>query len=307
VKPQVSLASDGKRPLVSLVITSRHGGGDLLACIESFVSLDDGRFEVIVVTCAPQPDGGTIGRRFPSVRVEHLLERRSTPELRAKGLRAAQGDLMAMTTERCRADRDWLLALRKTHEGSAAAVGGAIEYRGSHRAIDRAVFFCEYGRYMLPFAGVRTSDLPGQNVSYTRAALDAVGDLVDNATWEPLWHWRLASQGFELVRDPARLVWMERRFTLGGFLSERYHYSRAFAGQRVARSAWVVRLAYAAGTLLLPPLLWIRFLRQSLARRGRRLELLALMPLVMLFTLPWAGGELVGYLAGPGSSAARID
>lgn len=299
--------ADADRPLVSLVIASRTGGDALVDCVESFLRESDERFEIIVSATAAAPALATMMRRLPHLRVLQFQEPRSIPELRAAGIREARGAIVAMTTGRCRAEPGWREALRRAHGGSAAAVGGAIEYAGSDRAIDRAVFFCEYGRYGRPFARGRSVDLPGQNVSYSRAAIDAVAALVDAASWEPLWHWELDARGFELVRDPAIAVRMVRAFTLRGFLAERYHYSRAFAGQRVAGRSWAVRLAYAAATPLLPPLLMVRFLRQILAKRGRVLELLALMPYLLLFTIPWAAGELAGYVAGPGTSASRID
>jgi glycosyltransferase involved in cell wall biosynthesis len=163
---------DAARPLVSLVVASRIGGDELMASIESFVRVGDDRFEIIVAEAGATGTAAAVAQRFPEVRVEHFDERRSIPELRAAGIRAARGDIIAMTTGRCRADGMWLTRLRQAHRGTAAAVGGAIEYAGDGRLIDRAVFFCEYGRYVPPFDEGPSVDLPGQNVSYTRAAIE---------------------------------------------------------------------------------------------------------------------------------------
>jgi hypothetical protein len=292
---------------VSVVIVSRVGGEPLLDCIESFTRLADDRVEIIVSECAGIGTASAIHQRFPSVVVQHASGRPSVPALRRSGLLAARGDIIAMTTGRCRADENWLRALRRAHANGAAAVGGAVEYGGGGRLADRAVFFCEYGRYMRPLDAGRSTDLPGQNVSYSREALAAIRDLVESATWEPLWHWRLAERGFELVRDPSRVVSLTRAFTFRAFLAERYHYSRAFAGQRVTSRSWLIRLAFAAGTVLLPGVVLARVLREMAGKRGRRAEWVDTLPPIALFTIPWAVGEFVGYLAGPGDSAARID
>jgi hypothetical protein len=299
--------ADDERPFVSIVIASRVGGDALLDCIGSFARISDDRCQIIVSECTGAGTPAAIAAKFPGVDVRHAPDRRSIPQLRAAGIAAAHGDVIALTTGWCQADAGWLTAVRRAHRGGVAAVGGAIEYGGRHRLSDRAVFFCEYGRYLPPFGKGPTHDLPGQNVAYTRAALDAVRDLVAAGTWEPLWHWRLQSEGATLVRDPAILVRMARPYTFRGFVAERYHYSRAFAGQRFSDRPWTHRLVFAAGTVLLPPLLVMRFVRVLIARRGRLLEWAPVLPAIAVFTIPWAVGEMIGCLAGPGPSAGRID
>lgn len=295
------------RPLLSLVIVSRGGGDDLLASVESFAGTHDKRFEIIVSAQMSGEIADQLRHRFPSVRVERATDPHSIPELRAAGIRAARGEIVAMTTGWCGAGENWVDRVRRAHNGRADVVGGAIEYAGSERAVSEAVFFCEYGRYEPPFERGASNDLPGQNVSYTRAAIEEISPLIAAGRWEPLWHWHLHARGFRLVRDASVKVRMARTFTLGKFWSDRYHYSRAFAGQRLAARSWLARVLYAAATPVLPALLIGRFVRQILATRRRRRERLRLMPYILLFTIPWAAGECVGYLCGPGSSAARID
>jgi hypothetical protein len=56
----------------------------------------------------------------------------------------------------------------------------------------------------------------------------------------------------------------------------------------------------------LPPLLLYRIVRNVLRRGDLWRRLLPALPLVILFTLVWSIGELVGYLVGPGTSDEKV-
>lgn len=90
------------------------------------------------------------------------------------------------------------------------------------------------------------------------------------------------------------------------FFSERYHYSRAFAGHRVEGERLGARFKWAAATPALPPLLIARIAKHVRQRPEYQRRFLATLPLVALFSVVWAFGELVGYLFGPGDSILRI-
>ena len=55
-----------------------------------------------------------------------------------------------MTEDHCVAGDGWLQSVVRAHEAADAAVGGAVENGATDRVVDWAVYFCEYGRYMLP-------------------------------------------------------------------------------------------------------------------------------------------------------------
>jgi len=290
-----------KDPQVSVVIASPGGDPRLGDCIASF--LEQGRDIEVIVACGPDVNVPLDGARL---RVLRANRRRSIPELRADGLAAARAPIVAMTEDHCVAAPGWLTAVLDAHRAPAAAVGGAVENRATTRTVDWAVYLCEYGRYMLPFDGGPSRDLPGSNVSYKRDALADIDALIRGGAWEPFWHDGLAARGCVLTRDPAIVVYHDKRFTFGGFMRERYHYARSFAGQRVAAASAMRRLLFAAGTPLLPALLLVRLAAAILPKRRHRGRLLQAAPLVAAFTLAWAIGEAVGYLAGPGTSATRI-
>ena len=292
---------------VSLVIVSQRGGAALLETVAAFVDATAGGAEIIVSECAPEDAAARIAERWPGVRMIHGDPPRTIPQLRAAGLAAATGPIVAMTTDSCVPAPGWLAALRRAHADGADAVGGAIENGSTGRLIDWAVFFCEYGRYMTPLPAEPRSDLPGQNVSYSRPALAAIEDLVARGTWEPLWHWRLAARGARLVRDGSRVVVLTKRFTLSGFVRERFAYGRSFAAQRVENATAARRVLFTLGCVVLPAVVLARLLRDLLPKGRHLSRLLLSLPYLAIFACVWAAGEAVGYAAGPARSELKIE
>jgi len=294
-------------PPVSLVIPSRRGGAALFETIDAFARDGGGELEIVVPECAHDGSGGRITERWPQIRVMHFDEERTIPELRAAGLFAARGGIVAMTGDRCAPRPGWLAAVRRAHADAPDAVGGPIENGSVDRLVDWAVYFCEYGRYMPPLAPEPRADLPGQNVSYARGALDSIRDLVQQGTWEPLWHWRLAARGARLVRDPSRIVVLRKRFTFAGFMRERFQYGRSLAGQRVAGESAARRALFAAGCLVLPGVVLLRLGRDVLPKGRHAGTFLRCVPYLALFACAWAAGEAAGYATGAGASASAVD
>ena len=291
-----------------MVLTSTTGGQALRDCVESFKRQGTPvELEIVVAACPGADSADEASRPDPGVRVLQFSERRSIPELRAAGLGAARGRIVAMSQDRCVAGDGWLAAVIETHRAADVAIGGAVERTATAPTVDWAVYFCEYGRYMLPFAPGPSDDLPGPNVTYKREALVEFEDLLRAGTWEPFWHRRLKERGLSMRRDPRLIVYHRKHFTFSGFVRERYHYARSFAGQRFARRAWVRRWLFAAGTPLLPVLVLVRMTRQIVQKGRHRREFLRAVPFIVVFTIAWAIGESVGYVFGSGRSAARIE
>jgi hypothetical protein len=97
----------------------------------------------------------------------------------------------------------------------------------------------------------------------------------------------------------------DKGFGVAEFLSQRWHYSRSYAGMRnevLGRR----RYLYALGAPVLPPILTWRIARNFLRRRRHGRELVLALPLILLYTATWAAGEAVGYVAGGGRSLLRV-
>ena len=108
--------------------------------------------------------------------------------------------------------------------------------------------------------------------------------------------------------DPALTVAHKKEFGFWYFLTQRYYYSRSFAGMRMRAASFWKRIAYSGGTvLLLPALLFTRITKTVLEKGRHRLKFLLAAPIIGFFLISWAWGEAVGALFGPGDSLARVE
>lgn len=296
------------RPAISVVIASVNGLPHPITTLEALAGQEgDVTAEVLLADCTGPATVAAVQARFPEVRVLAFDEPKSVPWLRAAGLRQARGRLVAVTEDHCVPRADWFRRIIEAHRRTGwAAVGGGVENDSTTRAVDWAVFFCEYHQHMSPVPEGPSDFIPGMNVAYDMDALEPIRAVFDEGLWENFLHDRLRRAGHVLGMDPAIVVGHRKHFTVPMFLSERFNYSRSFAGMRVAGAPIATRLAWAAGALLLPGLLVTRLTRNVLRRRMHVGWYVRSFPLVVLFSVAWAAGELVGYLAGPGDSLLKV-
>jgi hypothetical protein len=295
-------------PRLSIVIASVAAPPSLINCVRSFLDQPAREaVEVIVATSASDAAIAALVHACPAVRIIRVAQPTSIPHLRACGFESARGTIIAMTEDHCLASPDWIERALRAHASGGDAIGGAVENGATERFVDWAVFFCEYGRHMLPIAAGPTTDLPGPNVTYARRAVACFKDLLAVNTWEQVWHWRLQAHGMTLLADPALIVYHRKSFTFRGFLAERYHYSRSFAGHRVAGASLPRRAFFLFTTPLLPPLVLYRVLKRVWPKGRFRRTLMLTLPMLAAFSVSWAIGEFVGYAAGEGDSASRIE
>ncbi len=302
-----ALGGSTDRSDLSVVIASVNGPAYLDACLASLTHQRGSiRSEIVVADRVGDEIRDLIDRRYPEVRLLSLPTSATIPRLRSVGIAHSSGRIVAITEDHCVPAEDWLERILAAHQSPHAAIGGAVENASTIRLIDWAVYLCEYHRHTSPAREGVTDDIPGMNVAYKREALAQLQDLLEAERWESFLHARLRERGYTLYLDPKILVYHRKSFTLGGFLVERYHYARAFAGMRAADASLGYRLFHAVSSPALPALLLGRMASQ-LFRRGRHRALfLRALPLIAVFTLSWATGEGVGYLSGPGDSLVKV-
>jgi hypothetical protein len=291
-------------PGLSVVIASVNGMPYLGKCLDALAE----RCPEAEIVVADWTDDGTreaVRQRWPSVKLLSFDEPMAIPELRAAGVFAAQAPVVALIEDHCLVASAWSDRLAAGHAAGHNVVGGPIRNVATERIRDWAAFFCEYSAVMDPLPQGPAKALPGMNVSYDRRALEAIDDLLRDGRWENWLHPRLEERGFELWCEPDAVVEHDKDFDLGEFVSQRYHYSRSFAGMRNPELG-ARRFLYALGTPLLVPLLYWRMARNVFSRGRRRREFLLATPLVLLYVAVWAFGEAVGYVLGGGRSLLKV-
>ena len=152
--------------------------------------------------------------------------------------------------------------------------------------------------------------IPGNNVSYKRGAFDGIDGLKDDLIrgfWEYEIHRKLLARGEQFLLEPAITVYHRKRFGFLYSLSQRFHYSRYYAGTLFATAGLPTKLYRSAVSLVLPLLLMARIERRVIKKRRHLKELILATPLLAIITVVWAVGELVGSLFGPGQSLRKVE
>jgi GT2 family glycosyltransferase len=256
----------------------------------------------------PSREGLTV--RFLPVDIDTAAARRGASRehhdtLRTVGLRAARGQLIALTEDHAHTAPSWCEELVAALERfpDAAAVGGAVEC-DSERRLNWAVYFCDFGRYQNPLPPGPSEFVSDSNVVYRREALERVAAAWKDDYHETAVHWAMIAAGYRLCTTPRVVVW-QRRHPLGlaEALNERYVWARSFAGTRGRLEGVPKRVVRALLAPLLPLVMTARVARQSLERGAHTGRFLAALPLVLLLQVFWALGELVGYVTGRADAA----
>ncbi|WP_218081774.1 glycosyltransferase family 2 protein [Anthocerotibacter panamensis] len=295
-------------PQLSVVIASINGWSYLSECLRALAKqTGDIPAEIIVADCIGPQVTDRIAAAYPEVHLISFRESRSVAQLRAAAIAIARGEIIAITEDHCIPPSDWYTSVLQAHANhSAPAIGGAVDNGATERLIDWAVFFCEYSTFISPMPLGVVHDLPGPNVSYKQSALVALGSLIKEEFWETSVHSAFEQCGQPLWSDPTVRVIHKKHFTLQDFLSERYHYSRAYAGGRNAALGPGKRLVYFLGSPLLAPLMLTRISQRVLTKKRHLGTYLRTLPYLGLFLLAWVVGEAVGYALGPGDSALYL-
>jgi hypothetical protein len=251
-----------------------------------------------------------IRNEHPEVRLIACPAGTTLPEMRLRAFEASTGSIVAVTEDHCVPGPGWARRVRDAFANGAddlAAVGGSVVNGVCDRGLDWATFICEYGFFSPPVAEGKTDVLPGMNVAYRRSVLEAADrERLRSGFWETTLHPGLLAERRELHSLNDLVVFHKKRFSWRLFASQRFIYSRYYAGLRYQDAGIARRLAAGAGSLLLPPILIYRMLR-AVAAKGLQREFIRALPSLSSFIIIWAVGESVGALLGPGDALARIE
>ena len=303
--------------VVSDTVGRSAGLVPLARCLEALERQTDPPETEIIVPYLPRDEEvgelDRLARRFP--RVLFLAVRDVRPpagagrehhdSLRARGLAAARGEIVALLEDHARPDPRWCGRLVEAHRLPHAAIGGAIE-NDVDRPLNWAVYFCDFHRYMNPVPDGAADGVSDANVSFKRRSLEAVRPVWDGSFQEPAVNAALAEGGQTMALFPDIVV-IQHREELRPIdaLKERFVWGRSYAAARGAATTRGRRISLIALSPALPLLLTAR-MAHTVADRGRlgRAFLRAL-PWTLLLTTSWSLGELTGYVAG--RSTARTD
>lgn len=280
------------------VVVVRFAGGDAVQrTLDALVpQVDTLGGEVLVAHDAGAAPSPSLRAKHPSVRWIAGAPGDSPARLRALGVQASTGRVVACTEDHCIPGPEWGERMLRAHEGTHAIVGGAIDKAPSPSPTAWAAYLLDYGRYMSPLpagVGAQASDC---NVSYLRRDLGDVSNSWKDEFHETTVQWALAARGVPVMLDPAIVVQQHREVELSDYLRERREHGRTYAKTRVASVSSVTRVRFAVLACLLPPVLVMRVRRLVASKpAGRAVPRETWGPLTRA-AIAWSAGELDGYL-----------
>jgi hypothetical protein len=172
--------------------------------------------------------------------------------------------------------------------------------------VDWAAFLCEYSHLLPPLPDGPVPGLPGNNTVYRRSLLEKYRSVTGEGRWEDYLHSRMREDGILLYSRPEIRVGHKKHYTVWEYLSQRYLYSRSYAGMRLRGASTGRRIAYGLAAFALPPLLFVRTVRTIWRKKCHRQELIQSLPLLALFVSGWGWGEVVGAWFGPGDALSKV-
>jgi glycosyltransferase involved in cell wall biosynthesis len=295
-----------RRPELSVVVPSVNGWSDLEGCLQALAQQSgDVRIEVLVVDRVGEGVRKPLRKNYPQVRLLKAPPELSIPALRALAFRKAQAEIVGVIEDHVIVPCDWAERMLAAHRAGAQVVGGSVDNAARERIVDWAGFLCEYSHCLAPTAG-SAEWLTGNNVTYQRSLLERFQKVVSQDRWEDCLHNAMRGAGVRLESRPEIQVGHKKHYTIREYLYQRYLYARSYAGSKVEQSGNFQKLAYGLAAFALPPLLFYRTVTRVFRARRYRQELFRSLPLVGLFVMSWAVGEIVGYWRGPGDALRKV-
>lgn len=314
---------DAPGPLLSVVVaivsdtTDAHADvSHLVGCLEALSQqAASPSLEILVPYHPAVIDIEPARRRFPDViflPIDDLRRftgrgdsREHHDELRARGLAAARGKIVGLIEDHARPDRYWCARVVEAHQDGYAGIGGAIE-NGIARPLNWAVYFCDFGRYQNPVPEGDSPFASDANIAYKRSALESIRPVWQESFHEPVVNQALVSRGHRIGLSQQVVVYQHRAgLRFRDALRERFIWGRSYAATRGADLGPAKRAFYTAVAPILPGLLLLRMTATALARRRCLGAFFTALPLIVVLTVSWSAGELVGYLTARADSGAR--
>ena len=300
----------GMKPLLSILIANPHGQPEIVACLSALEKqATDDRVEVIVVETVDSTLAETLQKQFAWAQFVPADRDAGIPKMLVDGLARSRGEVVAVLEDHEIVQPGWCEAVLAAHAKypDVAAIAGPIDNGCIDRVLDWATFFCEYCKFMSPIHAGESDFLPGHNVSYKRDALKAGSlEAMANSFWDGALHPELRKRGFQFRMEPSLRVLHQKHIGLFEFIEQRFLYSRYYAGGRASNWNLFYRTGYSIACFALPVILLYRILSCGFSKRMFQKELLLSTPYLLIFTLVWAFGEMVGSLFGRGDSLASI-
>jgi len=246
-------------PFISVIIPTRDRSAMLATALDSLLSCDYPRFEVVVVDNAPRTDStrDLLEDRYRGVpHVRYVCESRpGTSAARTRGVVEAAGHIVAFTDDDVRVDRFWLDGLAtgfRATENVGCVTGLTLpleletpsqlwfeQFGGFAHGFGEVIYDLDKHRSDNPVYPFNTGSFgAGNNMAFDKSVLAAIGgfDFVlgpatpIRAGEDGDLFLRVLTQGFRLLYQPAAIVHHRHRRDYAGLKRQLYSYGMGQTG-----------------------------------------------------------------------------
>lgn len=295
-----------KHHQISVVVPCTNALSDFRACATALQSQTGPQPEIIAVIRLGPEFTSQLEAEFPTIRTISVAADTTIPQMRAVGIRAASADAIGVLEDHVIVPRDWTERMLGEIAAGSDVVAGPVDNDATDTLVDWAAFLCEYSAVLPPLNDGPSDWLPGNNTVYRSDVLKRFDALLDDGKWENHLHDHMRAEGVSLTLRNDIISGHRMHYTFGLYLTQRYLYSKSFAGARVRGEAFGKRILMGLFAFALPPLVYFRVVRNVLSKGRHIRQLLLSLPLLVPFSLSWGLGEVAGYWFGAGQSLSRV-
>ena len=294
-------------PALTIVVPAVNTWSDLDGCLAAIAAeRTDLVLEAIVVNRLGPDLEARARERYPWVRVLPATRETTIPQMRAQAFAVAGGEAVAVIEDHVQVPRGWARQMLACLAAGDDVVGGAVENAATERVMDWAAFLCEYSQLLPPLPSGPVDGITGNNTVYRRSVLGRYETAWRAGRWENYLHDAMRHDGVRLMQHPEIVVGHKKHYTFWEYASQRYLYSRSYAGARLIGAPLARRVLTGCAAFALPPLIYLRVVSAVWKKGQHRGQLLRSLPLLVPFVCAYAVGEILGYWFGPGDALQQV-
>lgn len=291
---------------ISVVVPCTNSFSDFQTCVAALQNQTGPLPEIVAVIRLGPEFISRVEAEFPDVRTLPVKADATIPQMRAVGIRAASADAIGVLEDHVIVPRDWTEKMLSEIAAGSDVVAGPVDNEATETLVDWAAFLCEYSAVLPPLNDGPSDWLPGNNTVYRREILERFDALLDDGKWENHLHDHMRAEGASLTLRNDIVAGHKMHYTFGLYLTQRYLYSKSFAGARVRGEPLGKRILMGLFAFALPPLVYFRVVRNIVSKHTHVRQLLPSLPLLVPFSLSWGLGEVAGYWFGAGQSLSKV-
>jgi len=299
--------SEGTHPEISIVIPAVNGWPDLDRCL---AAIDPERTATPLEVLVPERCGERVrelsARKYPWARIIPVAQDTSIPQMRAAGINEAISPTVAIIEDHIVVRPGWARAMVDARTDAARVVGAGLVNTATDSVVDWAAWLCEYSHLAGPAPTGSVDGMHGNHTAYDRQLLLEHRDVVESGKWEDALHNAIRQKGITLWSRPDIVAGHEKHYTVVEYITQRFLYSRAYAAMRTSGASALRKLVYGLLAFTLPPVLLYRIVTRVWRGGLYRSHLLPSLPLLVIFVVSWALGEIAGAWFGDGGALAKV-